>query len=600
MRPPPPISLTWIKRTRGRRGNLQAVRGSEAAPVRDSSLFAELLVFLLAPVVVVPLFRVLRCSPLLGYLVAGILIGPHALALIRESELTDALAELGVAFLLFAIGLELSLERLRVMRRLVFGLGGLQVRVTGVAIGSVARWTGSELAGAIVIGGALALSSTAFVLQLLVERAEQVSRFGRTAFAILLFQDLAVVPLLALVPMLALDTASLATALGLSALKATVALVSIVIIGRLLLRPAFRIVAATRSRELFVSATLLVVLGTGWVATQAGLSLALGAFLAGLLLSETEYRHQVEADIGPFRGLLLGLFFITVGLAMDLHTIVDHWGAILGLLACLVLGKSAIVLGLCLAFRHSLADAIRIALILAQGGEFAFVLFDAALGHGLLGVEIGQILLATVAASMIVTPLLAEFGRILAERLRQPSHGDLDALQRAAGNQADHVLIAGFGRVGQTVAKVLAAADVPYVALDLNLGRIQRCRLHGLPVFFGDASRVEVLAAAGAGSARAAVLTLDQPAAVERALGALHQHFPALRIFVRGRDPRHGRQLEQRGATAVVPEAVEASLQLGSIVLTAIGGTGDEAARIVEQLRGSGYAALDTVVDEVP
>jgi CPA2 family monovalent cation:H+ antiporter-2 len=572
--------------------------GHEANPVRDLPPFTDLLVFLLAPVVVVPLFRWLRCSPILGYLVAGILIGPHALGLIEESALTHTLAELGVAFLLFAIGLELSLERLRVMRRLVFGLGTLQVALSSAAIGIIARLAGADLAAAIVIGGALALSSTAFVLQLLVERGEQVARFGRTAFAILLFQDLAVVPLLAVVPVLALDQPSLAGALGLSALKAAIALGLIIAVGRLILRPVFRIVAGTRSPELFVSATLLVILGTGWLTTQAGLSLPLGAFLAGLLLSETEYRHQVEADIRAFRGLLLGLFFITVGLSMDLHVVAERWSLGLLLLASLLLGKATIIAGLCAAFRLPLADALRIGLLLAQGGEFAFVLFEAALTHHVLAPATGQMLLATVAASMIVTPLLAEAGRSLAQRLGRPAAGDLHALHEGAGSLTDHVVVAGFGRVGQTVAKVLAAADIPYVALDLDPGRVRRCRAAGLPAFFGDASGVDVLAAAGAGRARAAVLTMDQAAAVDRAVAALHQHFPELRIFVRGHDPRHGRELARRGATAVVPEAVEASLQLGGIVLTAVGASGGDAARIIEQLREGGYAGLEAIADD--
>ena len=566
--------------------------------MHDLPPFTDLLVFLLAPVVVVPLFRWLRCSPILGYLVAGILIGPHALGLIEESALTHTLAELGVAFLLFAIGLELSLERLRVMRRLVFGLGTLQVALSSAAIGIVARLAGADLAAAIVIGGALALSSTAFVLQLLVERGEQVARFGRTAFAILLFQDLAVVPLLAVVPVLALDQPSLIGALGLSALKAAIALGLIIAVGRLILRPVFRIVAGTRSPELFVSATLLVILGTGWLTMQGGLSLPLGAFLAGLLLSETEYRHQVEADIRAFRGLLLGLFFITVGLSMDLHVVAERWSLGLLLLASLLLGKATIIAGLCAAFRLPLADALRIGLLLAQGGEFAFVLFEAALTHHILAPATGQMLLATVAASMIVTPLLAEAGRSLAQRLGRPAAGDLHALREDALSLTDHVVVAGFGRVGQTVAKVLAAADIPYVALDLDPGRVRRCRAAGLPAFFGDASRVDVLAAAGAGRARAAVLTMDQAAAVDRAVAALHQHFPELRIFVRGHDPRHGRELARRGATAVVPEAVEASLQLGGIVLTAVGASGGEAARIIEQLRAGGYAGLEAIADD--
>lgn len=562
--------------------------------MRDPSVFGDLLVFLLAPVIVVPLFRRLRSSPILGYLVAGIAIGPHGLGLIRESELTALLAELGVAFLLFAIGLELSLERLRVMRRLVFGLGGLQVLVSALLIGLIAGAADVGTAAALVIGGALALSSTAFVLQLLVERGEQVTRFGRAAFAILLCQDLAVVPLLALVPVLALDPPSLLAALAAAALKAAAALALIIAIGRLAVRPVFRMVVATRSPELFVSATLLAILGTGWLSALGGLSLPLGAFLAGLLLSETEYRHQVEADIRPFRGLLVGLFFMTVGLAMDLPAVADRWAEILLLLVALLTVKAVVIAGLCRGFGLPAGDALRIGLLLAQGGEFGFVVFAAALEHKILEPELGQILLATVAASLLVTPLLAELGARLARRISHRQPGDLAAVQQESEGLHDHVLIAGFGRVGQTVAKVLAAADVPYLALDLDHDRVRRCRARGLPVVFGDASRADVLAAAGAGRARAAVLTLDQPAAVDRAVAALHQHFPQLQLFVRSRDPEHARALARRGATAVVPEAVEASLQLGAIVLSALG-PGDEVGRIIERLRADDYASLDIV-----
>lgn len=566
--------------------------------MHDPSILHQLLVFLLAPVVVVPIFRRLKSNQIVGYLAAGVLTGPHALALIEHTALTRVLAELGVAFLFFAIGLELSLDRLRVMRRLVFGLGALQVVVTTIVIGLGVRALGIDPVPAFVIGGGLALSSTAFVLQLMVERGEQATRFGRTTFAILLFQDLAVVPLLATVLVLGQAQPSPWLALAAAAVKATVALVLIVALGRLILRPIFRIVAATRSPELFVSATLLVVLGTGWLSSQGGLSLPLGAFLAGLLLSETEYRHQVEADIRPFRGLLLGLFFLTVGLAVDLVVVADSWLLILGILGGLMIGKAAIVSILCLLFRESLAVAVRVGLLLAQGGEFAFVVFAAAMDHGLLDRWTGQILVTTVAMSMIATPFLAWFGSWLAGRIQERAHTNFATLAEEAQGFTEHVLIAGFGRVGQTVAKVLDAAGVPYVALDLDHARVARCRARGLPTYYGDASRVDVLSVAGAGRARAAVLTIDQPAGIDRAVSALRQHFPELRIFVRGRDPDHSRRLAQSGATAVVPEAVEASLQLGGIVLTSVGATADDAAEIIGRFRQGDYAGLDAISAE--
>lgn len=568
--------------------------------MHEPSLLSDLLLLLLAPVIIVPLFQRLRTSPIVGYLVAGIVIGPDALGLIAETPTIDALAELGVAFLLFAIGLELSLQRLRLMRRLVFGLGGSQVLLTGAAIGLVAWLLGASGAAAIVIGGALALSSTAFVLQLLVERGEQVDRFGRTAFAILLFQDLAVVPLLVLVPLLGADPEQLLPAIGLAALKAGLVLGLVLVAGRLVLRPIFRVVAATRSAELFVSATLLVVLGLGWLMTQAGLSMPLGAFLAGLLLSETEYRHQVEADIRPFRGLLLGLFFITVGLGMDLGVVLARLPDVALVLLGLITGKALLITALCLAFRLPIGDALRVGLLLAEGGEFAFVLMEAAMREGVLPDPTAQVLMASVALSLIATPFLAELGSQLARRIRRRAEGDLGTLRSEAEELSDHVIIAGFGRVGQTIAKLLAGAKVPYVGLDLDPIRVARCRDEGLPAFYADASRMEVLAAAGAGRARAAVITIDQPGAVDRAVAALHQHFPELRLFVRGRDLRHRRALEERGATAVVPEAVEASLQLGGVVLESVGASPESASEIIQQLRRNDYAGLEAITGENP
>ena len=465
----------------------------------EPNILRDLLVFLLAPVVVVPLFRRLRVSPILGYLAAGALIGPEALGLIAESPTTHVLAELGVAFLLFAIGLELSLERLRVMRRLVFGLGGAQVLLTAALIAALAWTLGMDVAAAIIVGGGLALSSTAFVLQLLVERGEQVSVSGRAAFAILLFQDLAVVPLLVLVPVFALDPASIAAALAVALLKAVLALASILLAGRFVLRPVLHAVASARSPELFVSATLLVVLGTGWLTTQAGLSMPLGAFLAGLLLAESEYRHQVEADIRPFRGLLLGFFFMTVGLSLDVGLVAERLGVLFALIALLLLGKALLIGALCLLFRLPGADALHVGLLLAAGGEFAFVVFEAAQGDGLLTAEVGQVLMAGVALSMVATPFLAEAGSRVARRLRGRAPAMLASLQDEALGLSGHVIIAGFGRVGQIVAAVLSAAHVPYLALDLDPGRVGICRARGLRVFYGDASRLDVLAAAGAG-----------------------------------------------------------------------------------------------------
>lgn len=558
----------------------------------------DVLVFLVAAVVVVPVFRRLRSSPVLGYLAAGLLIGPHGLAFIRYTESAHTLAEFGVVFLLFMIGLELSFVRLRALGRYVFGLGSLQVAVTGLLIGSIAWKWGSTVEAAAIIGGGLALSSTAFVLQLLVERGERATRFGQVSFAILLLQDIAVVPLLILVTLLGQGEGSFIAAVGGATIRAVVALVLVVGIGRLILRPIYRIIAGTKSSELFVATTLLTVLGTGWLVSLGGLSMALGAFLAGLLLSETEYRHQVEADIQPFRGILLGLFFMTVGMSINIPLVGTHVGQIAALFAALLIGKSIVTTALCRGFGLPFSVSVRAGMLLSQGGEFGFILFASASALGVIPVETVQVLLAVIALTMAATPAMDYLGNrgfnFFAEQEREPGVG----AGEISDDLEDHVVIAGFGRVGQTVANVLSAGGIPFVALDLDPDRVSKCRRIGLPVFFGDAGQIEVLKAAGANRARGAVITIDQPATASRLVAALKEYAPDLEIFVRARDLSHSRQLEVAGATAVVPETIEASLQLGGIVMISMGITPDEVAAIIEDLRQDDYEKLSEIVPE--
>ena len=558
----------------------------------------DVLVFLVAAVVVVPVFRRLRSSPVLGYLAAGLLIGPHGLAFIRDTESAHTLAEFGVVFLLFMIGLELSFVRLRALRRYVFGLGSLQVAVTGLLIGGIAWKLGATVEAASIIGGGLALSSTAFVLQLLVERGERATRFGQVSFAILLLQDIAVVPFLILVTLLGQGEGSFIAAVGGATIRAVVALVLVVGIGRLILRPIYRIIAGTKSSELFVATTLLTVLGTGWLVSLGGLSMALGAFLAGLLLSETEYRHQVEADIQPFRGILLGLFFMTVGMSINIPLVGTHVGQITALFVALLIGKSIVTAALCRGFGLPFSVSVRAGMLLSQGGEFGFILFASASALGVLPTETAQVLLAVIALTMAATPAMDYLGNrgfnFFAEQERDPSVG----AGEISDDLEDHVVIAGFGRVGQTVANVLSAGGIPFVALDLDPDRVSKCRRIGLPVFFGDAGQIEVLKAAGANRARGAVITIDQPTTASRLVAALKEYAPDLEIFVRARDLSHSRQLEIAGATAVVPETIEASLQLGGIVMNSMGITPDEVAAIIEDLRQDDYEKLSEIVPQ--
>lgn len=565
--------------------------------MHHSEYLVDVLIFLAAAVMVVPAFRRFRSSPILGYLVAGIVIGPYGLALIGDTDAAHTLAEFGVVFLLFMIGLELSIERLRALRNLVFGLGTLQVTITGFIIGAFLWLLGFGIEAAAIIGGGLALSSTAFVLQSLVERGERATPYGLTSFAILLFQDLAVVPFLIFITLLGNAESSFVDAFGSAAMRGAGALIMMMCFGRFLLKPLFRIIASTRSSELFVSTTLLVVLGTGWLMAEAGLSMELGAFLAGLLLAETEYRHQVEADIRPFRGILLGLFFITIGMSIDIFFIFSHFGFIALLVVGLLTAKTIITTVLCRIIGIPLPTAIRTGTALAQGGEFGFVLFGLALSLNLLPTNLTQILLAIITLSVVATPVMFYLGKRIVTFLENRVTDLPNISDENSEIQTNHVLIAGFGRVGQTVAKVLSDAGISYVALDLDQNRVTKCRAKGMPVYYGNADQIQVLEAVGAARATSAVITLDQKGVVSRTVAALRGNYPDLPIFARARDRQHVQHLEKVGATEGVSEAAEASLQLGSIVLTSFNVSTDEIASVVQEYREDDYALLDEIVD---
>lgn len=560
------------------------------------SLLIDVLIFLLAAVVVVPVFHRLRTNAILGYLAAGMIIGPHGFSLIGDTESAHTLAEFGVIFLLFMIGLELSLERLFNMRKYVFGLGLMQVLVTGAVIAGIAIIAGVDAKAAVIIAGALALSSTAFVLQLLMDRAEKATSYGHAAFAVLLLQDLAVVPLLIMVTVLSQEGTSFVVAFGLSMLQAAVALVVAIWAGRILFRPVFHLISAARSAELFVAMTLLSVLGMGWLLSLAGLSMALGAFLAGLLLGETEYRHQIEADIKPFRGLLLGLFFMTIGMTIDAMFILENAGVILLLVLALIAGKTLITGTLCRLFSIPATTAVRVGLTLAQGGEFGFVLFGAAGALGLISFDLVQIFLAVIAISMAVTPGLVLLGDRLSKVFEAPDKYAVGTMEPGIASSEKYVLIAGFGRVGQTISKVLMDGGIPYVAIDLDHDRVAECRAKGMEVFFGNAYQLSVLKAAGAEDAAAIVVTLDQTVATSRIVSELRNTFPDVEIFVRARDMQHLAALKTEGATATVPETAEASLQLGAIVVNALGVSDDLAATIVQNYRDNDYERLEDII----
>lgn len=566
----------------------------------------EVIVFLVAAGVVVPLVHRLRVSPVLGFLAVGLVIGPHGLArfadtapwlgyaVIGDLEGVRALAELGVVFLLFMIGLELSLDRLWAMRRLVFGLGGAQVVVTGAAIAAIASFFDNTLPVAMVLGGAFALSSTAIVMQLLAENRRLGTATGRTSFAILLFQDLAVLPILFLVAAFAAQSdRSVALAFGLAIGQAVLAVAVILVIGRLVIRPLFRFIGSTASREMFLALVLLVIAGTALATQQAGMSLALGAFLAGLLLAETEYRFAIEVDIEPFKGLLLGLFFVSVGMSIDLAQIAAKPLWLIAAVVGLYLIKSPIVYALVRLFGEPRSVALEAALLLGQGGEFAFVVIGMAAGLALMPGDTAQFMLIVAGMTMIATPPVAHAARRLARALEAhaATQGQPDA--DLPSDLDGHVIVVGYGRVGQMLGSLLDAQELTHVALDTDTGLVARFRNSGASVFYGDASRPDMLRKVGADQAAALVVTMDNPSIAERVVATARQHWPNLAIYARARDADHAARLIAHGASHAIPETTEASLQLSEMVLMSAGVPDDAARHMVEARRQAEQAAVD-------
>ena len=545
----------------------------------------EALVFLAAAGIAVPLLSRLKVSPVLGYLLIGGLIGPFGLGLlaadypalsrvvISDSEGVRGLAEIGVVFLMFMIGLELSLDRLWSARLLVFGLGSLQIIVTAAVIAWIAATLGADIPTSLVVGAALSLSSTAIVMQLLMRGRRQSTPVGRAGFSILLMQDLAVVPILFMVGVLAVPGGQgLATGLALALGKAALVIVVIYISGRLLLRPVLRQVAQARSPEMFTAAVLLTAVGVSALTAQFGLSMALGALLAGLLLAETEYRHQIEVDIEPFKGLLLGLFFMSVGMGIDWRNVVSSPLLIAATVTGLWLLKAVIIAGLALLFRRPRSVAVETGILLGQGGEFAFVILAAAASAGLIVSGLQQHILIVAGVSMLLTPLVAQLGQRVARRLEHTDAAGKEQEGESSFRDCEgHVIIAGFGRVGQTLARALDAEGLDYVALDSDAALIAKLRDRRQPAFYGDASRIEILVKAGIEHAAAVVVTMNDAAAASRIVDEIHRRWPMTSIHARARDAAHARRLRELGATYCTPETVEASLQLASNVLLQIG-----------------------------
>ena len=554
------------------------------------------LVLLASAVLVVALFRALNLPPVLGYLLVGAAIGPAALDLVPDSGAAHSLAEFGVVFLMFSIGLEFSLPRLYSMKRTVFGLGLAQVAVTVAINVPVALLAGLSWQAGIALGGILAMSSTALVVKMLAERLELESKHGREIIGVLLFQDLAVVPLLIVVPALSQAPEAMAGTLALAALKAVVVLSLILFFGQRLMRAWFHIVARRRSAELFMLNVLLITLGLAYLTELAGLSLALGAFLAGMLISETEYRYQVEEDIKPFRDVLLGLFFITVGMFLDGGAIVRQWPWVAGLLLLLLGGKFLLVAALARAFGALPGTAMRTGLWLAAGGEFGFVLVAHIRDLPLLPPETVQIVVAALVLSMLLAPLIVQHSEKLVMRFCASEWmlRSMELTQVAARSMATdrHAIICGFGRSGQYLARFLEQEGVTYVALDLDPERVHEAAAAGNTVVYGDAARRETLVAAGLARASVVVISYADPASALRVLHQVQDLRPELPVVVRAADEGDFDRLSRAGAAEVVPETLESSIMLASHALVLLGVPIKRVVRRFREVRDQRYDLL--------
>lgn len=559
-----------------------------------NEIISSISIIISVAVFVVAVFKKLKLSPVLGYFVAGSLIGENGFNIIT-TERASEFGEFGVIFLLFAIGLELTFERLKAMRRNVFGFGSLQVILTAIIIGVLLKYFGIQVNSAMIIAGGLALSSTAIVLQVLAENREQSTQVGRLSLAILIMQDFAVVPLLVLVPILSGEHNSFFVPMADAFAKAIVALIVILIVGRLMLRPVFNAIGAdnsAKSNELFIATTLLIAMGTAWSTHAMGLSHALGAFVAGLLVAETEFQLQAEEAIAPFKTLLLGLFFMSVGMSIDFKMVIAKLPLIVLVSGVLILLKSIIIIGLSLLFGFTLGTAIHTGFLLSQGGEFAFILFRLAQSKGIIDTHLAQIMLIIVTVSMALTPLMSSLGRFFSELIDKTDKMAKDKVSKEIADLNNHVIILGFGRVGKMIAMLLEAENVNYIAIDLDPELVSEKRKASFPIYLGDASNIETLKLIGVERCSAIILAMENQVTVLKISKIISTNFPHTNIIARSEDLSNFQQLHDSGVKTIVPEVHETGLQLGGAVLRSIGVSDFEINRIKNQFRAGNYIKL--------
>ena len=562
--------------------------------MEEENILINVVTLIATAVFIVMIFKRFKLSPVLGYLVSGALIGNHGLGIIVDPNQTKLLAEFGVVFLLFAIGLELSFERLKAMRKYVFGLGSLQVLTTSIIIGGAVALIYGNNSQAIIIGGGLALSSTAIVMKVIDESRSQSTQVGRISLAILILQDFAVVPLLVIIPLLGNNDGqnSLMSALGYSVIKAIIALAIIFIAGRVLLKPLFGLISSDHisSNEIPIAVTLLIVLSAAWGTEHFGLSLGLGAFVAGVLVAETDFRLQAEESIDPFKGLLLGLFFMTVGMNIDVMQIYEQISHIILFSIALIVLKTLIISAFCILFGFNKGVAFHAGLLLSQGGEFAFILFNLGEKAGILEGRIATILLLVVTCTMALTPLLALFGQKIAEKIeRKLGKTPQQMIELGSRDLINHVIIAGFGKVGKMIARVLEVEGINYIAIDINSDLVREEMANGFPVYRGDVSQIDVLKAVGAERALTIILTMSNEITIKKSLRAISNNFLNVDIIIRLNNLKKSSEFYEAGATSIIPVDYETGLQLGGAVLKSVGISEQEINRIKIQFRAGNY-----------
>lgn len=566
----------------------------------NDHLLIHIVLLLTIAVITVSISRRLHFPPILGYIIVGIIVGPHAFGFIDKEENIELLAEFGIVFLLFAIGLEFSFAQMVAMRKQVFGLGTAQVLSTGIIVYFIGYLAGLDQNTNIVIAGAFALSSTAIVIKQLTEQSEIQSRHGRSTLGILIFQDIMAIPLLILIPTLAMSEGdnALTWAMSMAFLKGVIVVVVMHMIGKYFLRPLFHEVASAKSQELFTLTVLTVALGAAAFTEEMGLSMTLGAFLAGMMLSETEYRHQIESDIRPFQDILLGLFFVTVGMIISLEVLAEHFWLIIGLTIAIIFIKGAVLYTVARLFKKEAGVSLRIALSLSQVGEFGLVLMTLAFTYNLLPEEAGNILLTAAVLSMSIAPFLVKFNGKIAKVLHKESydadHREIEStISEDSKHISDHVILCGFGRVGQTVGRFLHSSNRPFLALDMDIKRVHEARAAGERVYYGDASKQTILDAAALDKSKVVIITFSDFHASIKILKTIRSINKEIPILVRTLDDKHVNELTDAGANEVVPDTFESSIMLASHLLLMIGHPPSQVLKQTRDIRKNRYKTLE-------